>query len=59
MMEWYTLASLGTMTALIGLLGFRLAKDEWLLRRKGLMIGKNTKFFLQPRQCSNKVQYLS
>jgi hypothetical protein len=40
MMEWYTLASLGTMTALIGLLGFRLAKDEWLLRRKGLMIGK-------------------
>ena len=39
-MEWYTVASLGTMTVLIGLMGFRLAKDEWLLRYKRLMIGK-------------------
>ncbi len=39
-MEWYTVASLGTMTALMGLIGLRLAKDEWLLRRKRLMINK-------------------
>jgi hypothetical protein len=36
-MEWYTVASLGTMAVLIGLIGFRLAKDEWLLRRKRLL----------------------
>jgi len=39
-MEWYIVASLGTMTSLMGLIGFRLAKDEWLLRRKRLMISK-------------------
>ena len=39
-MEWYTAVSLGTLTVLMGLIGFRLAKDEWLLRRKRLMIGK-------------------
>jgi hypothetical protein len=38
-MEWYAVAGLTTMTVLMGLLGFRLAKDELLLRRKRLMIG--------------------
>jgi hypothetical protein len=38
-MEWYTVAGLTTMTVLMGLIGFRLAKDELLLRRKRLMIG--------------------
>ncbi len=38
-MEWYAVAGLTTMTVLIGLIGFRLAKDELLLRRKRLMIG--------------------
>jgi hypothetical protein len=39
MMEWYAAAGLMTITVLIGLIGFRLAKDELLLRRKRLMIG--------------------
>jgi hypothetical protein len=39
MMEWYAVAGLTTITVLIGLIGFRLAKDELLLRRKRLMIG--------------------
>jgi hypothetical protein len=39
-MEWYTIAGLGTMTVLIGLIGFRVAKDEWLLRRKRLVLDK-------------------
>jgi hypothetical protein len=39
-MEWYTVAGLATMTALMGLMGVRLAKDEWLLRRKRLLIDK-------------------
>jgi hypothetical protein len=38
-MEWYTVAGLMTMTALMGLMGLRLAKDELLLRRKRPMIG--------------------
>jgi hypothetical protein len=38
-MEWYAVAGLTTMTVLMGLIGFRLAKDELLLRRKRLMIG--------------------
>jgi hypothetical protein len=38
-MEWYTVAALMTMTALMGLMGLRLAKDELLLRRKRPMIG--------------------
>jgi hypothetical protein len=37
-MEWYAVAGLTTMTAFIGLIGLRLAKDELLLRRKRLMI---------------------
>jgi hypothetical protein len=37
-MEWYVVATLTTMTVFIGLIGFRLAKDELLLRRKSLMI---------------------
>ena len=39
MMEWYTLAGVTTVTVLIGLIGFRLAKDELLLKRKRLIIG--------------------
>ena len=39
MMEWYAVAGLTTVTVLMGLMGFRLAKDELLLRRKRLMIG--------------------
>jgi hypothetical protein len=38
-MEWYFAAGLTTVTVLMGLIGFRLAKDELLLRRKRLMIG--------------------
>jgi hypothetical protein len=38
-MEWYTLAGITTVTVLIGLIGFRLTKDELLLRRKRLIIG--------------------
>jgi hypothetical protein len=38
-MEWYTVAGLTIMTALMGLIGLRLAKDELLLRRKRPMIG--------------------
>jgi len=38
-MEWYMLAGITTVTVLIGLIGFRLAKDELLLKRKGLIIG--------------------
>ncbi|MDQ3848460.1 MAG: hypothetical protein M3261_05850 [Thermoproteota archaeon] len=38
-MEWYAVAGLATVTVLMGLIGFRLAKDELLLRRKRLMIG--------------------
>lgn len=38
-MEWYLAAGLTTVTVLMGLIGFRLAKDELLLRRKRLMIG--------------------
>ncbi len=38
-MEWYALAGITTVTILIGLIGFRLAKDELILRRKGLIIG--------------------
>ncbi len=37
-MEWYAVGGLTTMTAFIGLIGLRLAKDELLLRRKRLMI---------------------
>ena len=37
-MELYVIAGLTTVTALMGLIGFRLAKDELLLRRKRLMI---------------------
>jgi hypothetical protein len=37
-MEWYAVAGLTTMTVFIGLIGLRLAKDEFLLRRKRLMI---------------------
>ncbi|MDQ3873590.1 MAG: hypothetical protein M3258_08285 [Thermoproteota archaeon] len=39
-MEWYAVAGISTITALIGLVAFRLAKDEWLLRRKRLIIDK-------------------
>jgi len=39
MMEWYAVAGLTTVTVLMGLIGFRLAKDELLLRRKRLMFG--------------------
>ena len=39
MMEWYAATGLTTITMLIGLIGFRLAKDELLVRRKRLMIG--------------------
>ena len=38
-MEWYAVAGITTMTVLMGLIGFRLAKDELLLRRKRLLIG--------------------
>ena len=38
-MEWYAAAGLTTMTVLMGLMGFRVIKDELLLRRKRLMIG--------------------
>jgi hypothetical protein len=38
-MEWYTVAGLTIMTALMGLIGLRLAKDELLLRRKRPMVG--------------------
>ncbi len=38
-MEWYFAAGLTTVTVLMGLIAFRLAKDELLLRRKRLMIG--------------------
>jgi hypothetical protein len=37
-MEWYVVAALTTMTVFIGLIGFRLAKDELQLRRKRLII---------------------
>jgi len=37
-MELYVIAGLTTVTALMGLIGFRLAKDELLLRRKRLTI---------------------
>lgn len=37
-MEWYAVVGITTMTVLMGLIGFRLAKDELLLRRKRLMI---------------------
>lgn len=40
MMEWYAAGGLVTMTVLIGLIGLRVAKDELLLRRKRLLIGK-------------------
>ena len=40
-MEWYALAGITTMTVLMGLIGFRLAKDELLLRRKRLMISND------------------
>ncbi len=40
MMEWYAAGGLATMTVLIGLIGLRVAKDELLLRRKRLLIGK-------------------
>jgi hypothetical protein len=39
-MEWYAVAALSTITVLIVLIGFRLAKDEWLLRRKRLIVDK-------------------
>ena len=39
--EWYFAAGLTTVTVLMGLIGFRLAKDELLLRRKRLMIGNH------------------
>ncbi len=37
-MEWYAVVGITTMTVLMGMIGFRLAKDELLLRRKRLMI---------------------
>ena len=39
MMEWYAMAGMTTMAVLMGWIGFRLAKDELLLRRKRLLIG--------------------
>jgi len=33
-MDYYTMAGLVSMALLAGLIGFRLAKDEMLLRRK-------------------------
>ena len=38
-MEWYAVAGMTTMTVLMGLIGFRLAKDELLLRHKRILIG--------------------
>jgi len=37
-MEWYAVAGITTVTVLVGMIGFRLARDELLLRRKRLMI---------------------
>lgn len=37
-MEWYAVAGITTVTVLMGMIGFRLARDELLLRRKRLMI---------------------
>jgi hypothetical protein len=39
-MELYAVAGISTITALIGLVALRLAKDEWVLRRKRLIIDK-------------------
>ena len=38
-MEWYVVAGITTMTVLMGLIGFRLAKDELLLRHKRILVG--------------------
>ncbi len=37
MMDYYTIAGLATVALVAGLVGFRLAKDERLLRRKMLV----------------------
>jgi hypothetical protein len=37
-MDYYTIAGLAIMALVAGLVGFRLAKDERLLRRKRMLI---------------------
>jgi hypothetical protein len=37
-MDYYTIVALATMAAVAGLVGFRLAKDESLLRRKRVLM---------------------
>jgi hypothetical protein len=37
-MDYYTIAGLATMALLAGLVGFRLVRDERLLRRKRVLI---------------------
>ena len=37
-MDYYTIAGLAAMALVAGLVGFRLAKDEILLRRKRVLV---------------------
>jgi hypothetical protein len=37
-MDYYTIAGLATMALVAGLVGFRLARDERMLRRKRVLI---------------------
>jgi hypothetical protein len=58
-MEWYAVAGMTTMTVLMGLIGFRLAKDELLLRHKRILIGNYYKFIYSSTQLSAAIYLAS